>query len=389
MHPASEEDAASAVRDAVSSGRTLAVRGGGTRDGLGRPVEASAVLSVAGLTGITLYEPAELVIGAWAGTPVGTIVDALAARGQMLPVEPMDHRSLYGTAGEPTLGGLVATNASGPRRVKAGAIRDHLIGVRFVNGRGEIVKSGGRVMKNVTGLDLVKLQCGAHGTLGVLTEVVFKVLPSPQSTASLAWSGLDDHRAIAALTMALGSPFELSGAAHLPACASRGAARTLLRLEGFEDEVAHRLPRIAALLAAFGEAERIDAEASVALWAGIRDAAPLAAPPESVVWRISVPPTHGPEVIDRLRGSLLDHYYDWGGGLVWIAAPADHDSAAGIIRAAIRSGHATLIRAPDELRRRTSVFDPLLPGLLRVSRDIKAALDPEAILNPGRMYAGV
>ncbi len=389
IRPASEDEAASAVRDAASAGRSLSLRGGGTRDGLGRPIDTPAVLSAQGLSGVTLYEPAELVIGAWAGTPVSTVVETLATGGQMLPVEPMDHRARYATGGEPTLGGLVATNASGPRRIKAGAIRDHLIGVRFVNGRGEIIKSGGRVMKNVTGLDLVKLQCGAHGTLGFLTEVVFKVLPRPEATATLAWSGLDDRRAVAALTLALGSCFELAGAAHLPFAAGRGEARTLLRLEGFDDEVAHRLPRVAALLAEFGDPERIDADPSLTLWAGIRDAVPLAAPPGAVVWRVSVPPTHGPDFVDRIRRSIIDHYYDWGGGLVWIAAPADHDGSAAAIRAAIRSGHATLIRAPAELRRRISVFDPLGPALLRVSQDIKAAHDPRAVFNPGRMYAGV
>ena len=254
--PTTEAEASDAVAEARAARRPLTLRGGGTRAGLGRPGNAVDVLSSANITGITLYEPSELVIGARAGTPVRVLEETLAARGQMLPVEPMGHGRLYGTVGEPTVGGLVATNASGPRRFAAGAVRDHLIGVRVVNGFGEAVKSGGRVMKNVTGLDLVKLECGAHGTLGFLTEVVFKVVPRPETALTLQFQDLDDARAIAALTRAIGTPFEMTGAAHLPA-ASGVPARTLLRLDGFSASVDDRATRLAALLAEFGAPERL------------------------------------------------------------------------------------------------------------------------------------
>ena len=401
LAPVSEEEAADLIRQARAARRRLELRGGGTRSGLGRPVEAEAVLSSAALVGITLHEPAELVIAARAGTPVRELEAALAAHGQRLPVEPMDHRALYealasersqrelGCSGEPTVGGLVATNASGPRRIQAGAIRDHLIGVRLVNGRGEAIKSGGRVMKNVTGLDLVKLSCGAHGTLGFLTEVTFKVLPKPEAVATLAWSGLDDTRAVAALTRAMGSPFDVSGAAHIPAGPGRDRAVTLVRLEGFGTTVEGRSARVAALLSEFGPAEALPDAAS--RWAALRDGATVASDAEAAVWRISVAPTQGPRLVAKLSPLLRDHAYDWGGGLVWAATAPDGDAGAAAIRAALGGlgGHATLVRAPEALRRQIEVFEPLTPALRALTAGIKASFDPDGILNPGRIYAGI
>ena len=396
LTPADEAEAAAMVLHARSAREALRIEGGGTRADLGRPVDAEAVLSSRRLNGITLQEPAELVIGARAGTPVRVLEAALAAHGQMLPFEPMDHRALYGAVGggatgEPTVGGLVATNASGPRRIAVGAARDHLIGVRLVNGRGEVVKSGGRVMKNVTGLDLVKLECGAHGTLGFLTEVTFKVLPRPEATATLLWSGLDDTAAVAALTRAIGSPFEVSGAAHIPVGPGRGTAQTLLRLEGFEHSIESRVPRVAALLVEYGAPERLDSVAAAEIWADIRDARSFAADPDRIIWRISVPPTRGPEVVARMGPAILDHVYDWGGGLIWAAsAPAD-DAGAAAIRAALapHGGHATLVRAPAEVRRQAEVFEPLGPALHAITARVKTSFDPDGLFNPGRMYAGI
>mgnify|MGYP001767344883 CR=1 FL=1 len=242
--PTTEAEVVEAVRAARAAKTTLRIVGGGTRGGYGRPVVADATLSLASLTGITLYEPAEMVIGAWAGTPLTEIEQLLAKNRHMLPFEPVDYRPIYGWQGEPTIGAVAAGNFSGSRRISAGAARDNLIGVRFVNGRGEAIKSGGRVMKNVTGLDLVKLQAGALGTLGPLTEVIFKVLPRPETERTLVLTGLDDARAIAALSTGLTTPFEVSGAAHLPETAQE-PARTCLRLEGFTDSLAYRTGELA------------------------------------------------------------------------------------------------------------------------------------------------
>lgn len=392
LAPASEDEAVAAVADAAASGTPLAIEGNGTKAALGRPIQTERTLSARALAGITLYEPAEMVIAARAGTPLAEIQRTLESRGQALTFEPMDHRPLLGSTGEPTIGAVAAGNISGPRRIQAGAARDSLIGIRVVNGRGEAVKSGGRVMKNVTGLDLVKFVCGSWGTLGLLIEVTFKVLPKPERSGTLVLRGLDDKRAVAVLAAALGSPFDVTGAAHLPAGLG-GGSQTLIRLEGLGFSVDHRIGELRRLLRREGPSDLIEGEAAAALWRAVRDAEPLVEPREAAVWRISTAPLRGPDlagVVGRLvPGSRW--YFDWGGGLVWLACPAGQDAGAAAIRAAVHQfgGHATLVRAPAEIRATTDVFQPQAEALHRLTLGLKAAFDPKGIFNPGRMWAGV
>jgi glycolate oxidase FAD binding subunit len=424
--PTTEAQACAVVKSVAASGIPLAIRGGGTRSGLGRPSQAASTLSSAGLTGITLYEPAEMVIGARAGTPLALVQETLAERGQMLPFEPMDHRALLGTEGAPTIGAVAAGNISGPRRINAGAARDSLIGIRLINGRGEAIKSGGRVMKNVTGLDLVKLVAGSFGTLGFLTEVVFRVLPKPERIVTLVWRGLPDEAAVGLLSTALGSPFEPFAAAHLPAGIGTRAfssevdtgsheenaskqragaversnwigngsseARTLLRLENFSASIDYRAAELAALLTAHGAPEVLEGAASEALWQDVRDAG-FFADTQEAVWRLSLAPTNGPRATAAIANALPQArwFYDWGGGLVWLAVPDADDAGAAAIRAAIKplGGHATLVRAPDAIRASVPVFEPMPEPLLRVTAGIKTSFDPAGIFEPGRMYAGI
>ena len=392
MAPETEREACDIVAEASAARRPLALEGGGTKAEIGRPAQTEATLSSRGLSGITLYEPAELVIGARAGTPLAEIEATLAHKGQQLTFEPMDHRGLLGSIGEPTIGAVAAANTSGPRRIQAGAARDSLIGTRFVNGRGEVIKSGGRVMKNVTGLDLVKLMAGSWGTLGFLTEVVFKVLPVSERVATLVFRDLHDAGAIATLASALGSPFEVNGATHLPAGVMGDDARTLIRIEGFATSVEYRLGELKRLLRRSGPAEVVDGDEAASLWRAVRDVEPLAEPRDSAIWRISTAPTHGPDLTALVSRSLEARwYYDWGGGLVWLACAASGDAGAAAIRAAVRQtgGHATLIRAPAEVRASMDVFEPMGESVRRLTAGIKASFDPEAILNPGRMYPGI
>ena len=316
MHlPQTEAELAELIRDAQSP---LSVCGGGTR---GIAV-AGTPLGTSALNGITLYEPGAMTVVARAGTPVAEIEAALALENQRLAFEPMDHRALLGTSGEPTIGGVMAANISGPRRISVGAARDFLLGVRYVDGMGSIVKNGGRVMKNVTGYDLVKLMAGAHGTLGVLSEVSLKVLPCPETSATLILHGLTDAQAVAALAKALGSPFEVSAAVHDPA-----KAETMLRVEGFEQSVSYRVAQLQTLLGGETTVE----QDSTARWAAWRDVSGFAEAGEDI-WRISCKPSDAPALVEKsgcdpARVTMCaQHSVPMTGMLLWYVGQASHGS---------------------------------------------------------------
>ncbi|MGC4407899.1 FAD-binding protein [Rhizobium rosettiformans] len=395
LTPSTEAEAVELIRNHASRKIPLHIRGGGSRAGFGNPVAADATLSSAALSGIVEYNPAEMVITARTGTPVAEIEAALAANGQAMAFEPMDHRGAMGTSGTPTIGGLFAVNSSGPRRITAGAARDHLLGVRFVNGAGDVVKAGGKVMKNVTGLDLVKLLAGSHGTLGFLTEVTFKVLPVPKTATTIVLSGLEDEQAMNALAAALSLSVEVSGAAHLPESV-RGrfiggklpeGAATVMRLEGLEASVAVRAEKLIAAMAVFGPVSRLDAEHSKTLWAEIRDVMPYADGTARPLWRLSMAPTQAWKLVAGLRlRAGIDAYYDWQGGLVWMRMEADPE--AEVLRHGIRTlggGHATLLRAAPQIRAEAAAFEPQTPAVALLSGRVRAKLDPHGIFNPGLM----
>jgi glycolate oxidase FAD binding subunit len=401
MRPATERELGEALAGATAARAPLEVLGNGSKRGIGRPVQAAAQLSTAALKGITLYEPTELVMSALVGTPLSRIEAELAAKGQMLAFEPLElGPALGGPPGQSTIGGTFATNLSGARRISAGAARDHLLGIRGISGNGTEFKSGGRVMKNVTGYDLSKLLAGSWGTLGVLTEVTFKVLPAAEDGATLALVGLADELAIEALCHAMGTPFEVTGAVHLQAPLAQrlaadlvratGRSATLVRIEGFARSVAYRVGQLRRELSPFGEAHVLDRDASRELWAELRRLS-IFADGQDPVWRISTTPTSGPKVVAAIRRYMdCCAYYDWSGGLVWLEVLSTADAGSADIRRVIAShgGHATLIRADAAVRATVDVFQPLEPTLAQLSRNIKAVLDPGMILNAGRMHSG-
>jgi glycolate oxidase FAD binding subunit len=403
LKPRDGKDVEDAVRWAVAEGRALEVVGHGTKRGIGRPVQTDVTLDLSALSGVTLYEPEELVLTARAGTPIAEIEALVASNGQQLAFEPMDYGPLFGRApGRGTIGGVLAANVSGPRRIKAGAARDHFLGFTAVSGRGENFKSGGRVVKNVTGYDLCKLMAGSWGTLAVLTEVTIKTLPRPETEATVLLLRLDPASACKAMVLAMGSSCDVSGAAHLPAdvalLVSRGlplGAVTALRVEGVAPSVEHRCRALEALLKPFGKVAALDETASREVWRAIRDVGALAAAdPEEhgALWRISLPPTEGARFVESLPGAVPARVlYDWGGGLLWLRVIERGEVHMARIRGAAHAcgGHATLIEAVTALHAVNDVFEPQELGLAALTKRVKAGFDPKGVLNPGRMWAGV
>jgi glycolate oxidase FAD binding subunit len=392
--PADEAGIAAAVADAYAAREPLLVQGSGTKSCMLRPVQAARTLSTRNCSGITLYSPGELVFSARAGTTLAEVEATLAAAGQHMIAEPPDFSRLLGATGEQTLGGIVATNFSGPRRIAAGAVRDHVLGARAVNGIGETFHSGGRVLKNVTGLDLCKLLAGSHGTLAVLTEVTFKVLPAPEDSCSVVLQGLEPAAAVVALAAAMGSPFGVSGAAHLPpaAAARLGADQslTLARIEDFPAGVAHRGEKLRVPLSDFGRAEIWPAETSRAAWVSIRDAHALPADADHAIWRVSVRPSRGPTVLAAACDAGANGYLDWAGGLLMLAGPATENLHAAITDAVRCVGGVWLVlRAPAAWRANAAMVSPEAPALAAITQRVKAAFDPAGILNPGRIFVGV
>ncbi|MEZ2331181.1 FAD-binding protein [Mesorhizobium sp. RCC_202] len=395
--PTTSAETLSTVQWAAAEETPLEILGHGSKRGIGRPQQSEHTLDLSKLTGVTLYEPAELVLSAKAGTPLAEIETLLAENGQQFAFEPMDYGPLLGgESGRGTVGGVLASNVSGPRRLKAGAARDHILGINAVAGRGEAFKSGGRVVKNVTGYDLSKLMANSWGTLAVLTDVTFKVLPAAETEVTLAIRGLLDDAAVAAMALALGFSAEVSSAAHLPErIAARVAggrhgsdAATLLRVEGFGPSVVYRIEALKQLLGKAGPLEEIAGEASETLWRDIRDCRPFADGGARPVWRVSMAPSEAHHMVMALRmRAAVDAFYDWQGGLVWLSMRED-DPEADLLRGLIRKhggGHATLVRASAPHRAALPVFEPQPPHLSALSTRLKAEFDPKQILNPGRM----
>jgi glycolate oxidase FAD binding subunit len=402
LKPRDGKEVEDALRWALDGDKPLELVGGGSKRVVGRPSQTDLTLDLSGLSGVTLYEPEELVLSARAGTPLAEIEAMVESKGQMLAFEPMDYGPvLGGAAGQGTIGGVLAANVSGPRRIKAGAARDHFLGFSAVTGRGETIKSGGRVVKNVTGYDLCKLMAGSWGTLAAMTDVTIKTLPRAETEETLLVLGLDDEAAVSAMTAAMGSSCDVSGAAHLPVTVAPRApghihrsSLTALRLEGFAPSVTHRKIALEQLMRRFGELDLLAESESRAFWQCLRDGCPFAATgaAERPLWRISTVPSKGAEVaagIMRQAGAQV--FYDWAGGLIWVETLPLADAGAALVHQVVAAagGHAMLIRAPAAVRAAVDVFAPQDGGLAALTRRVKESFDPKGVLNPGRMWAGV
>ena len=368
----------------IADGGPFEIRGGGTKRGLGRHTQTNSVLDMSGFSGIALYEPDELVLEAGAATPLAVIEKTLAKNNQQLAFEPPDYSKLLGGGNSGTLGGLISCGLSGPRRLKAGAARDHILGFSGISGRGEIFKAGGRVVKNVTGFDIAKLMVGSYGTLVALTSITMKVLPAAETEETLVISGLTDARAIQAMSLAMQSSCEVSAAAHLP------NDKTLLRLEGVRPSITYRREKLNRLLKDFGRVDVFAEKESRDVWASIRDVHPLGRDKDRVIWRLSVTPSEGADVMAKIARQLdVKYFFDWAGGLIWLSVPATPDASTSVVRGSFDTGHATLIRASEETRSQVEVFQPQTAALRALSARVKTSFDPKAVFNQARMYKDI
>ena len=397
--PRDENEIVEAVAWAASGGKKLEVVGQGSKRGIGRAAQYDSTLDVSGLSGVALYEPEELVFSAKAGTPMVEIEKLLADNKQEFAFEPMDLGPILGGETEAgTIGGMLAVNFSGPRRIKAGAARDHALGVKAVSGRAEIFKAGGRVVKNVTGYDLPKLMAGSFGTLAVMTEITLKVLPVAEDVETVLALGLSDTRAVEAMALAMGSACDVSGAAHLPQKVAaklpmKSAANTSVtafRLEGIAPSIAYRREKMEAMLKSFGSLAVLQADVSRAFWRAVRDVVPFSGKKSSALWRLSVTPRSGAKIGGAISAATgAEVLYDWAGGLIWVEMPDENPHEQAVRSAINGEGHALLVRATPSVRASANVFGSLNEGLAKVTRSMKEGFDPKGVLNPGRMYAGI
>jgi glycolate oxidase FAD binding subunit len=401
--PGDEADLAKFVRSAKDGAYPLEICGFRSKREAGRPLNPAAVISTAKLSGVTLYEPAELVVSAKAGTPLHEIEALLARKNQELPFEPADYSRIYGS--DPmaaSIGSVAAMNVSGPRRILRGAARDYLLGLRAVNGEGTVIKAGGRVMKNVTGVDLTRGLCGSWGTLAVLTELTFKVLPKAPEIRTIIFLGLADEAAVGLMSAAMGAPYEVSGTIHMhgsmagrlndPEIAPAKTALTALRLEGAPQSLAYRVAKLRRELSPFGDTYELDHQKSRTLWSDVRSLAFLSANFDRPLWRITVAPSKAPAIVRALSAFIdIKAAYEWSGGLLWLELPPSSDASVTELRRVLAEFEAdsTLMRAPRSVRSSIQVFHPLPLTKMQLVRALKNAFDPAGVLNPGRMYAGV
>jgi glycolate oxidase FAD binding subunit len=383
--PTTLEDLTACIADANHARRTLEIVGGRTKRSLGNPVNADAVLDLSAFSGVEFYEPEELVIKVRAGTRLADLRAILAERRQHLGFEPPSYGGLFGAqADADTVGGVIACNLSGPRRVLAGSARDAVLGIEGVNGAGVAFKGGGRTVKNVTGYDLPRLMTGSFGVLAALTSVTLKVHPMPEFESTLLIEGVADARAMELASTLLRSPIELGAASHISGRLN-APSLTAFRLEGFRESVVARGQQVMQILAGEVPITLLEDGESRAFWVRQRDLADLMVDEQTCLWRLALPAHLAAGVVGRLGSEAI---YGWGGAEVFVKMSVGKArNSAADLRATFAAvgGFATLFRAPDDLRMAVGVFQPKQRALAGLTNRVRQAFDPAGILNPGKI----
>jgi glycolate oxidase FAD binding subunit len=388
LAPRDERDVCEAVAVAAASGEKLEIVGGGTKHGIGAPDRHTRKLSMAGLSRVIAYDPAELVLTVEPGVRLGEIEALLAKNNQMLAFEPYDFaETTGGAAGGSTVGGVIGAGLAGSRHISAGGVRDHVLGFSAVNGRGEAFKSGGRVVKNVTGYDLSKLMAGSWGQLAALTQITLRVLPRPAVVKTLALHDLTRAVAIEAMGRAMRAPADVAAASHDPDPGGGDASITAIRVEGFGPSVDARIAVLSGLLRDLGQAEVMDASEADEHWRQVHTASCLVHAWGPVLWRIVVPQAQGAAIMTGIEALGGRSVLDWAGGLVWARTPLGASAPAVRALAEKAGGHAMLADGPEAYRTATSALHPEPSGVAALSRRVREAFDPLGVFDPLR-FAG-
>ncbi|MBD19757.1 MAG: 2-hydroxy-acid oxidase [Rhodospirillaceae bacterium] len=398
LKPRDSKDLESIIGDALVNRTPLEIIGGGSKRAIGQLMPTKKEVSLSALSGITLYEPKELVLSAYAGTPLEEIESVLGEHNQHLAFEPINLSHLFFYNAVQTIGGVISTNLAGPRRIYSGAPRDHLLGATMITGRGETIKTGGRVVKNVTGYDLCKLFAGSYGTLAAATKLTMKVLPVGSKIRTVLISLEKEKDAVSAMIASLQSPYEVSGASFITSALTRRSEVSYIaranssivgiRIEGSGPSVNARCSKLKNLLMSYGDIQELHYHNSMKFWQEVANVSPYKNK-KGAIWRISVVPSMVIETVNKIiRDLAVEYYLDWGGGLIWLRLIEDRsDAGARTIRNSIEvgKGHATLIRATEDIRAQVPVFQPQASGIRELSKRIKESFDPAGILNPNKM----
>ena len=408
-YPKDESKVSTLVKQFYKSNTPVEIIGSGSKRKIGKPINCAKTINFSQLSGIVEYFPEELYIKVKAGTSIKIIEEKLKKNKQQLAFEPIDFGYLFdGKSNYGTAAGHVACNFSGPRRFKVGSVRDHVLGFRGVNGRGEVIKSGGTVVKNVTGYDLSKLMCGSYGTLLALTEITFKVLPTMDESSTLAIHNAKLEKAMNYLNDAINSSTDISGATHLPTepkCKScrmnieetfklndlkNEGSITAIRLEGSKKSVNERIKNLQDELKIIdNNISILESYQSQLFWNKVKNLEFFSSTKNNIV-RVVLPPSQTVKFLYQLSSLKFKYFLDWGGSLIWMeVCDLSEEMFDSIRKKAVKAGgYMTMIKFSDFLPYVEEVFT-INRNKFNISQNIKKSFDPKRILNPGKMYTGI
>ncbi len=400
LKPTKEKEISEIIKECYKKNIPLEILGLGTKKSIGRNFQFEKTLDLSNYSGIIDYKPEELYIKVKSGTPIKDIRNEIEKNNQHLAFEPIDFGYLFsGKNDEGTIGGVMSCNFAGSRRFKAGSIRDHILGFKGINGRGEVIKSGGTVVKNVTGYDLSKILSGSFGTLTVLSEITIKVLPKPESNKTLFINNPHLKKGLDYLNISLSSSSDPSGAVFYPENfrsfftfndLTFSGPITAIRIEGSTSSIDHRIKKLTnELKVTSDEIVVLSKDQSDIFWEDTRNLKVFSKLKENLI-RIVIPASEAFETLNKLKDFDAKYFVDWGGSLIWLQLDSINTKILKDIKTIVKtaSGYLTIIKIEENLKASIDVFT-VDPVKHEISEKIKKSFDPKRILNPGKMYIGI